>query len=380
MKCLWKLLARGGLPKPLGPNEVAVLPFRFPESAYAHIFYPVSPDSKKKYPKGQYTRQEAAEGLAQYLKVSPWKIDMLLDINHPFVREAPIRGNSATDNTEKLPVVIFSHGLGGSAEMYSKFCGDVASHGFIVIAVEHEDHSGSYFQNAEGEVGYYKVPPSDLVYNVRENVIQFRKPFLEKRRKEVLKIMSCLDNGFGMDDSSLSKLEMQILGAMDTKNIFLAGHSFGGCSTAFVMHSLEKEDELAKYAELVKGCIVLDIWSYPLPEEILKGGVRTPIVSILSEQFATNNEINFTTGFLNSSNCAHSSYIAGTVHQQFSDTPWFSSLKFFKLRTELEGETHRDISQNAIMEIVKMFLQDPGGNKLMNSSNWEDLPILQPVK
>ena len=29
--------------------------------------------------------------------------------------------------------------------------------------------------------------------------------------------MSCLDNGFGMDDSSLSKLEMQILGAMDTK-------------------------------------------------------------------------------------------------------------------------------------------------------------------
>lgn len=51
----------------------------------------------------------------------------------------------------KFPVVVFSHGLGGSRTMCSTVCGDLASYGFVVVAMEHRDGSGART--------YVNVPP-----------------------------------------------------------------------------------------------------------------------------------------------------------------------------------------------------------------------------
>lgn len=42
----------------------------------------------------------------------------------------------------QFPVIFFTHGLAGNRLSYSQFCGEIASHGIVVAAIEHRDGSG----------------------------------------------------------------------------------------------------------------------------------------------------------------------------------------------------------------------------------------------
>jgi predicted dienelactone hydrolase len=61
----------------------------------------------------------------------------------PFIRIPTAR--NATISKGTFPVILFSHGTGGGRLTVEWFCAGLASHGFIVIAV---DHFGNTFDNA----------------------------------------------------------------------------------------------------------------------------------------------------------------------------------------------------------------------------------------
>src|SRR5204862_1099777 len=70
----------------------------------------------------------------------------------PVIEDAP----PITPPSSRFPVMIFSHGLGGSRNAYSQWCGSIASYGVFVASIEHRDgsapisivHAGSQKQAA----------------------------------------------------------------------------------------------------------------------------------------------------------------------------------------------------------------------------------------
>ena len=56
----------------------------------------------------------------------------------PALWQAPL-----IDCDEHFPVIILSHGIGGNRTTYSTYCCQLASHGYLVAAVEHRDGSAS---------------------------------------------------------------------------------------------------------------------------------------------------------------------------------------------------------------------------------------------
>ncbi|XP_059146417.1 platelet-activating factor acetylhydrolase-like, partial [Physella acuta] len=87
-------------------------------------------------------RKQYAHGYVYFLKKNKifGRIANLVggEVYVPVLWQAPL-----IKNNEKFPVVIVSHGIGGNRTTLSTYCNELASHGFVVAALEHRDGSAS---------------------------------------------------------------------------------------------------------------------------------------------------------------------------------------------------------------------------------------------
>jgi platelet-activating factor acetylhydrolase len=153
-----------------------------------------------------------------------------------------------------LPVIIFSHGLGGNRAVYSIICSELASHGYVVLAIEHADGTASCCKLA-GDKGwrFYKGLGGD------EGQVEKTKHRLTEM-KTAVQIMRALHKGeklLGLKLSSLDNPAGFLAGALDLRCLAAVGHSYGGATTA----ALVSEDPLFRCG------VCLDPWWAALPEE-----------------------------------------------------------------------------------------------------------------
>jgi hypothetical protein len=229
--------------------------------------------------------------------------------------------DSSGGNGGGLPVVVFSHGLGAVPEMYTSILMDLASHGFVVMALSHSDGSAAAVLDARNEV---ILKHHMLTKEEKEDEFGFRRKQLEHRVAELLYFLDFLQHRNKSDDVGPSSLLFQsILRVCDTNNISLKGHSFGACTVYQTMHNLQA----AQQSNRIATAILHDLWTFPLLEETKRGGTpdEVPIFFLHSAEW-----MGYGTTTQDMMRCA--SHVESRFysmkecrHSNFADVPLFSA-------------------------------------------------------
>nr|XP_020736380.1 platelet-activating factor acetylhydrolase [Odocoileus virginianus texanus] len=193
----------------------------------------------------------------------------------------PAAWNAPLRTGEKYPLIIFSHGLGAFRTIYSAIGIDLASHGFIVAAVEHRDGSACstyYFKDQPAaEIGSKSWLYLRTVKRGEEE-FPLRNEQVQQRAKECSQALSLiLDIDHGRPVTTVLDLEFdveQLKDSIDRDKIAVIGHSFGG---ATVIQTLSEDQRF-------RCGIALDAWMLPIGDEVFSR-IPQPLFFINSERF-----------------------------------------------------------------------------------------------
>ena len=122
---------------------------------------------------------------------------------------------------EAVRPLIFSHGLSSNSKGYTGLAKDLASHGYLVIMLNHQDGTCMYTETKEGKPMFYQHAPVFYTKDLRINQLNIRID-------EVIALIQELT-----DLTSGSKLYEQLFGAhspqikVDMDELIFSGHSFG---------------------------------------------------------------------------------------------------------------------------------------------------------
>ncbi|KAF9481807.1 hypothetical protein BDN70DRAFT_875743 [Pholiota conissans] len=271
-------------------------------------YYPAEVDalSKKGVPWFIRPIRESLHGFAAFLGVSKWLLwpvvylfGALLKI--PAYPNAPLRKPESP--LYQWPLVIFSHGLGGSRTAYSQFCSRLAASGKVVLAIEHRDGTGTVCMPHSWNQGRQSEPrtllylrESDIHWDDNDAIdihpLPLRGQQLAFRHHEVYITYSAFRRFVHADpaahletiDGTSYNVESWITpDASGTTRVrcddrvTLAGHSFGGCTVL----SLLSTKPLGGYSPIpIDRVVILDPWLEPLPSP---GPVPIGKVSISSK-------------------------------------------------------------------------------------------------
>lgn len=257
---------------PTGPYRVASADARLPSAATPglrlRLFYPARQDSNNSArparwfpPSGNGSRlqDETVLGVLRFARLPA------APLLAPFLSTLPRQPLPASlggpPAASRFPLVLFSHGLGGSLANYCSLCIDMASHGFVVAAPEHTDASAfaAYVGDERRLIPYAHFSPVVHGPNFRQNQ-------LDTRRKDfdaTLAALKAADEGDGKLLPLSDDVEFpDLTGVVDARSLVVVGHSFGAATV--ISYAAAHPGRAAKV-------VCLDAWLQPLGEEFMRG-------------------------------------------------------------------------------------------------------------
>jgi predicted dienelactone hydrolase len=290
-KILWYGLVYGPelqeFPKPTGPYAVGTASYHWVDETRKETFVKGSQSPRELMVQFWYP-SDAKKDSALFLYMSDKKEETIRrwKNNSPFIpsfiwnrifnnRTYAIPGAVLSSTKTSYPVLIFSPGYGMSRDQYAVFTEELASHGYIVVSVDHPYISG------------LTVFPNGHVVNTDMSVMLDQKRTLEEKdRFRIQNLMLCktdiefvidkLVAATSTDEKSIfyTKLDLDCLGAF--------GHSLGGMAAfkaAFTNARIKAcadfdgwaQEALSQHKGIEKPCMYLEHEYRPeLSDEDLK--------------------------------------------------------------------------------------------------------------
>ncbi|PGH10167.1 hypothetical protein AJ79_05522 [Helicocarpus griseus UAMH5409] len=226
-------------------------------------------------------------------------------VKMPAQRDAPLK--PSTLPSKRWPVMVFSHGIGGSKNMYSYLLGCIASYGVVVIAPDHRDGSApiSLLRNSQGQ-HTEKVAYQRIKHIFDQDILRKRHGQLRIRLWELGIIHDALhklDSGMktgNLIDSNGEKgpVFTSSLDIHTPSSITWAGHSFGAASVVQFVKSIywgrvsgddpsstasqphfsqyrplyqpQRDSKIVSQVTPSSPLVLLDLWNLPLLGEDVK--------------------------------------------------------------------------------------------------------------
>lgn len=236
----------------------------------------------------------------------------------PAHRDAPLL--IPENGTTQWPVTVFSHGLGGTRNSYSHFCGSLAAHGVVVVAPDHRDgsapiaHIRATATTEASTVAYRHVShaPSKQTYDARDEQLRVRLWELglvhEALRKmhagETLTNLAIHKGSTSAhaNDANTLRIFRSALSVNESGSMTFAGHSFGaatavqfvksvywssrGVDASAIYDSSSASASLKSQISPSTPVILLDPWGLPMTSPATKALWSKPLPCFASSNQA----------------------------------------------------------------------------------------------
>ena len=330
------------LPKPTGEYKVGQSTYFYDKANSGNnrllsfqIWYPseVKADNK-----AAYRSKEVVEASASFLGF-PFFV-----VSYFSLIESNSYLNASAFPNKKFPVLLYNHGYGGFTSVYQTVFEDLASHGYIVVSIGHEDESclliveeGVVIANSPENEFYRKRSPelNGSTIGQWQNIILNSDDVNENRKayQEMIKITPLHNESTRLWQSDtkaayakleqLNKTDKNLNGAFDFDAVGAFGHSVGGATAG----------QLAYSCSATKAAINLDGFQFG---DLVNNKLKVPFMFVSSNR--EGNRYLRASSFMDDSEAdCYQVAIKGFSHDNFTDLKYImeGDSRMIELQREL---------------------------------------------
>ncbi|MDX1286404.1 MAG: hypothetical protein R3182_15415, partial [Draconibacterium sp.] len=274
----------------------------------------------------KYRSPQAAEASAHFLG---WPI-----FGNSFVSliETGSYKNASVVPNQKFPVLIYNHGYGGFSGVYQTVFEELASHGYIVVSIGHQDESAllqvdeeivipnspdnEFYTRRSSELNGRRINELQSIILNSDNHKKVKEAYRELLERsplheESVELWATDTREVIRKLSIINQQDKRLKGALDMDNIGVFGHSVGGATSG----------ELAFSCSQMKAGINLDGFQFG---NLINSKLQVPFLFVSSN--SSGNTYLRVSPFTESSNSkCHHAVINGFTHETFSDLPMITN-------------------------------------------------------